>query len=243
MQALKSFASMQKFSDRFHRPNSKGGDHWGILMLCTPLATVTAVTCEALQHAPIVQKKLTNRFQLWKISQNQKDSYLALGHFPFSGDEHISNKEQLSNVGQLYGQFIQNVLNQYSSQHLVFCADFNFHPYLINRWQDRVMDKIPLNNSIVAINDSQKAVSVDGILLSNLVKAKNDRGQPGGGLLKTLKLEHALWSSKNIAGTRSIAKAPALAIGYCLSTIKAASAVKFEFMLTKQCGVRFEVIL
>ena len=63
----------------------------------------------------------------------------------------------------------------HADEHFTLCADFNFNPYLISHVNDRYIDQIPVNNSILFMPEERTAatiknVTVDGILLSKLAK-------------------------------------------------------------------------
>ncbi|MDI1351503.1 MAG: hypothetical protein PSV35_01845, partial [bacterium] len=87
-------------------------------------------------------------------------------------------------------------MNRYSNDSLIFCADFNLNPYLISQWQDRILDKVPQNNSMLLTVDGTahpraiKTVTVDGILLSPREKQKYYSSRPEPGLFGQLKSEY-----------------------------------------------------
>lgn len=171
LQALKQFPCMARFIEKnhFHTPDSNG-PHWGLLMLADARYTVEKSPSVSLKDYP----RLTNRFQLWTLKHNNIKKYVALAHFPFAGDEYKAEKMALSASGQKYCSLIHTVMKLHHKKNLIFCADFNFNPYLINQWQDRACDKIPHNNSILLTEESlyHKTVTVDGILLSFREKQK-----------------------------------------------------------------------
>lgn len=191
-QTLVEFRFMARFirKDMFYKPSSLG-QNWGLLMLVDTRYVVSMINSESIENYP----QLTNRFQLWKLEQKEKAKYLALAHFPFAGDEHKTEQKGLSINGQLYCDLINRLMERYSNDSLIFCADFNFNPYLISQWQDRVLDKIPHNNSILACKHTIKTVTVDGVLLSQREKQKVQSSRPDSGLTRKLKLEHRFFYS------------------------------------------------
>lgn len=167
LSALKKFRCMHRFINKngFHKPNDPNHANWGLLMLTEGNDHVCAIECKT-------SSKLANRFQLWRLTRNNQDRYFALAHFPFGGDEYVSEKDSLSDAANGYCGLINDILNKYNNDDLVFCADFNFNPYLINHFNDRALDQITHNNSILitALDQSIQPVTVDGILLSRKLK-------------------------------------------------------------------------
>ncbi|WP_419420383.1 hypothetical protein ACNVED_03520 [Legionella sp. D16C41] len=189
---LKSFPWMQRFisNDMFHKP-AKEGPNWGLLMLADTRYTVTKIELDP----PDEQPNLINRFQLWQLKYGDVTKYVALAHFPFLGDANKTEKLALSAHTQLYCNFIQTILNKYAEQSLIFCADFNFNPYLIGKPVERVLDQIASHNSII-LNTEEKTglfnvdtVTVDGVLLSQREK-QNLSKTTQRGLIPKLKYEH-----------------------------------------------------
>ncbi len=92
-------------------------------------------------------------------------------------------------------------MERYSNDSLIFCADFNFNPYLISQWHDRASDKILHNNSIlltlegITHKHTVKTVTVDGILLSSREKQKYHSSQPDSQLLRKMKSEYRFFQS------------------------------------------------
>lgn len=119
-------------NDMIHKPAAIG-QNWGLLMLADSRFAVTKVSYDSIENHP----KLANRFQLWKLEQANEAKYLALAHFPFAGDESKTEKMRLSVPGQEYCGLINTLMEHYNHDSLIFCADFNFNPYLISQWQDR----------------------------------------------------------------------------------------------------------
>jgi hypothetical protein len=199
IQSFKKFSCMNRFltDDTFHKPDVAGYQNWGLLMLADTNNQVSEVKCDFLESSKVFDK-LANRFQLWKLTKNGNDKYVALGHFPFSGDEYVTEKTNLSVSGNMYCEFINNLLNQYTNNDLIFCADFNFNPYLIKQWKDRALDQIINNNSILLTAEEKsnkhktRAVTVDGILLSQRKKQKLYITRSSHGLFERLKDEHRL---------------------------------------------------
>ncbi len=170
--ALKQFPWMKSFiaHNSIHQPNVEYFPNWGLFMLCDRNFQVSKVHVEGFEQSPIFPK-LANRFQIWKLSQHQREHYFALAHFPFGGDEQVTEKNQLSTVGNIYCGLINEVLVRYAGKNFILCADFNFNPYLIKHWRDRMFDQITHHNSIILTsatkNNTQIShVTVDGILLS-----------------------------------------------------------------------------
>ena len=195
--ALMEFPCMARFmmEDMFHKPTAEG-PNWGLLMLADARYAVSKVRYDSIEGHP----KLANRFQLWKLEQTDKEKYIALAHFPFAGDEYKTEKKALSAPGHEYCSLISTLMESHSNNSLVFCADFNFNPYLISQWQDRALDKISHNNSILltlegASHKHVKTVTVDGVLLSTREKQKYHSSRPEPGLLGQLKSEYRFFQS------------------------------------------------
>jgi hypothetical protein len=195
--ALMKFPFMARFmmEDMFHKPAAKG-QNWGLLMLADTRYAVAKVQCDSFEDS----SKLANRFQLWKLKQTGKEKYIALAHFPFAGDEYKTEKMTLSAPGQEYCSLINTLMENYGNDSLIFCADFNFNPYLISQWQDRALDKISPNNSILLTLEGSshkhvKTVTVDGVLLSTREKQKYHSSRPEPGLFGRLKSEYRFFQS------------------------------------------------
>jgi len=200
-QALEKFPWMKRFMahNTFYQPNIDGCPNWGILMMTDKNNQVTEIACDFIRFSSHFAK-LANRFQLWKLTNNRKDKYFALAHFPFGGDENVVEKNKLSTAGNAYAQFINELINRYANEHFIFCADFNFNPYLINQWQDRILDQVTHNNSVLLdIEESSKktikTVTVDGILLSQKAKQKNYTAKYSPHLFGKLMQESDLFGS------------------------------------------------
>ncbi len=173
--ALKQFPVMASFTtvNSFYRPNSYG-QNWGLLMLVNFKYCVDSLDCGPQLNGKLyeIDPKLVNRFQLWKLTDTQGEyKYLGLAHFPFVGDEGITSKIKLSASSLKYCEFVSILIEHFSDEKFLLCADFNFNPYLIGRFQDHRSDQIPANNSVLLTPaNSQKSVTVDGILLSQINK-------------------------------------------------------------------------
>ncbi len=198
-QALMKFPCMTRFereSLMFHKPAAVG-QNWGLLMLADTRYAVTEIHYDLLENQP----KLVNRFQLWKLTQPGESRYLALAHFPFAGDEHKTVKRALSVLGQEYCGLIKDLMDYYNNDHFVFCADFNFNPYLIKQWNEYSLDEIPHNNSILLTGEggdnkhTTNAVTVDGVLLSGKEKQKYHSSRPESNLFGRLKAEYRFFQS------------------------------------------------
>lgn len=194
---LMKFPFMARFmtEDMFHKP-ANIGQNWGLLMLADARYAVTKVHCDSIEDCP----KLANRFQLWKMEQTGKEKYIALAHFPFGGDEYKTEKMSLSLNGLDYCNLINKLMENHRNDSLIFCADFNFNPYLISQWQDRELDKISPNNSILltlagSSNQQIKTVTVDGVLLSIKEKQKYHASHLEPRLFNRLKSEYVFFQS------------------------------------------------
>lgn len=171
---LISFQHMKKFvnKDKFYKPN-QSEINWGLLLLTAKHLKVSRTKCSLLESFP----KLANRIQMWQLTYLNEEKYLVLGHLPFAGDENKSDRDSLSTQGKEYCRLINVLLDEYRDKHLIICADFNFNPYLIKDYNDRRLDQINQNNSILlSIAESgkyiRKPTTVDGILLSEREKQK-----------------------------------------------------------------------
>lgn len=193
--ALMKFPCMARFiqQEMFHKPHAEG-QNWGLLTLTDTRYSVTHVPYDALDKHP----KLTNRFQLLKLQQADKEKYIALAHFPFAGDHDKTEKTALSVQGQAYCNLINTLLQQYRQESLIFCGDFNLNPYLISHLNERVFDKISHNNSILltmkGVARVIKSLTVDGVLLSRKEKQRYNDSRPQLELMR-LKAEHRFFQS------------------------------------------------
>lgn len=195
--ALQKTMQMTRFLDdnkltvTLHTPDEKA-PNWGLLMLAHTDYRINVIKHTFIQQSSVATK-LANRLQVWELTKNEKTKYFALGHFPFGGDEHVSNPHQLSSSGRIYRYLVNQLFTRYKDEEFIFCADFNFNPYLIGQIKDRAADKIRNNNSMVLMEDNQvKTVTVDGILLSNKEKQKYTSLRFNPGLFPRLKHEHHL---------------------------------------------------
>lgn len=201
LQSLRQFPGMSRFvsGGEFHKPVAMG-QNWGLLMLADTRYTVKRMKCDFIARYP----RLTNRFQLWRLNSAAEEKYVALAHFPFAGDEHKVEKDTLSTAGAAYCGLINTLLEQSYKKNLVFCADFNFNPYLICQWRDRALDQITNHNSIlltveiegVVRKQTIKTVTVDGILLSPRAKQKYYITHPAPEVFTTLSSEYSLLLSQ-----------------------------------------------
>ena len=170
---LKIFSHLERFvsSGQFNHPNESNADKWGLLMLADKKFSVIA-------KKSCFHKKLTNRIQTWKLIDNNIKRHFTLVHFPFSGNDSYTNKNQVSVDGHAYCIMLNQLLEKYINQEYIIAGDFNFNPFLISEIKKRYIDKIPINNSIL-LNPTEKIneftiknVTVDGILLSIFSKQK-----------------------------------------------------------------------
>ncbi len=195
---MKKFFKDSINKNGLYKPSMTGFPNWGLLMMVDSRYEVSQISCDFLEKLPI-KDKLVNRFQLWKLKKEEAVKYVALCHLPFSGDENIKDKNKLSLCGKMYCDLINKILDQYSNQELMICGDFNLNPYLINKINDRILDKVENNNSILFSIDTKsktdfiKSVTVDGILLSLLKKKKYYSSQIDFSLFNKLKREEQLF--------------------------------------------------
>jgi hypothetical protein len=182
---LRLFSSMQRFFSRENFSN------WGLLMLADKKYQVHNLTTKLVVNTHVAAK-LKDRLQLWQLIHQGITHYVALAHFPFGQDEHVSQSLQLSIPGKLYCDLINNLLKQYSEQSFSLCADFNLNPNLISQLNERYLDKIPPNNSVLFTPDRHQSVTVDGILFSTSKKQRYNNSRIHFGLFKRLTLEYQL---------------------------------------------------
>lgn len=190
---LMLFPFMKRFmtENKFYHPEEKG-DNWGLMMLVALHFKVEKVQNKFEK----TDDKLINRLQLWSLESRLEKKYIALAHFPFAGNEHLVDFKNLSASGKEYCLLIQKLLEEYNDKNFVFCADFNFNPYLIKEYKENVLNNITPNNSIVLVNDKYtqknivKTVTVDGVLLSQQAKQKYHVLYKEVGLFGKLKLEN-----------------------------------------------------
>ena len=205
IQFLKTHPSTNKFfinmaEESFYKPSIAGFPNWGLLMLADKNYKVKKVQCDILE-CHVLFEKLANRFQMWQLTKNGEVKYLALGHFPFGGDEHATRSDNLSTYGKIYCNLVKKLLKQYANDQFILSADFNLNPYLISERNDFAMDKITNNNSILFAKEEKskeptiKTVTVDGVLLSRQEKQKYYSLRANPGLFAYLKKEHNLFTS------------------------------------------------
>ena len=201
LQALKKYDSLGKFftnsdvEDIFHKPNVEGFPNWGLLMLADKKYKVNDAAYDFTAHSAIFSK-LANRLQIWELTNDrEKSKYIALGHFPFGGNEYVTEKQNLSVYANMYCNLVRDMMKHYSDEQFILCADFNFNPYLISEWKDRIIDCIPNNNSILITSgkeDKLDAVTVDGILLSRIEKQKYCGTRSNFGLFTRIEKEDSV---------------------------------------------------
>jgi len=207
IKSLKKYDHMKRFFPKetvriasFHQPTmDRSPIKWGILMLADNRYAITKITCDFIENSAVTMK-LANRFQLWKLTSNKKDKYLALGHFPFGGDVYKTEKTDFSVWGNRYADLANYLINKYTNDQFILCADFNFNPYLISEWKDRVLDQITNNNSALLAREEKSdkqinMVTVDGILLSAKEKQKYYTSRPDSSLSSALTYECCLFKS------------------------------------------------
>lgn len=177
LRSLKANPSMHQFlshqDETFYQPDIQGFVNFGLLMLTKQRYAIEAIQYEVFLEMT-EKSRLANRFQVWKLSSDKTVQYLALGHFPFGGDESAVNNTQLSLSGHRYRTFVQSLLEHYADEAFTLCADFNFNPHLISKQKDRVLDQISANNSQLLVETQgqllPQSVTVDGVLLSKRSK-------------------------------------------------------------------------
>lgn len=194
---LQKQASMKNFFSNhteFHSPKITSHPNWGLLMLAKNPYQIRKINFELDDNHKLFNK-LANRIQLWEIVQDEKPMYMGLAHFPFGDNEFVTEKNKLSIQGHAYREFINALLNKFENKKFIFCADFNFNPYLLSEYQDRHLDNIPNNNSLILkqqdkASPSVQNVTVDGILLSTKAKQIYFSSQPQLGLFGKLSREY-----------------------------------------------------
>lgn len=206
IQSIKTFEWMNRFfsNDNFYKPSLDKYENWGLLMLADKKHIAHKISFDFILH-PRMFDKLANRIQLWKLTKDENEKYFALGHFPFGGDEYVTEKSKFSESANKYCDLINHIMDRYANEDLIFCVDFNFNPYLIKRWQDRTLDKIVHGNSILVkdrspamkerIENIINPVTVDGILLSVKEKQKHYISRPNFSLSGVLIQEYGLFKS------------------------------------------------
>lgn len=158
----------------FHQPNHPDAYNWGLMMFADSKFTVTEMSSDFVLQNPSLER-LRNRFQLWALTDGDKTKYVALTHLPFGGDVHTTEETELSDTTAAYRKLVSKLLNEFGEQDLVITGDFNFSPYLMGRYQARLLDAIPHHNSTLFHNGKQETVTVDGILLSDASKRRRYR--------------------------------------------------------------------
>lgn len=204
IQVLRAVPWMERFliqdqKEHYYYKPMQQGANWGLIMMTDRRYQVHPVGYDFKENSPAFNK-LTNRLQIWKLQNSEESSYVALGHFPFGGDEYVVNEQKLSVAGKTYCKLIDNLHQEYADKNFTFCGDYNFNPYLINRYQDRIFDRIPYHNSILLVKTPEgqtgvRSVTVDGILLSKLSKQQYTSSRIWLGLFRKLKQENGLLDS------------------------------------------------
>jgi len=141
---------------------------------------------------------LSNRCQVWKMSRENHSQYLMLAHFPFAGNESVADAKKLSRLGNIFSDFVCYLLDKYSQEEFMICADFNLNPFLVSQYTDRYLDCINPNNSVILMKEKltkqpvMNSVTVDGILLSQRVKQKYYSSNYNAGLFHRLRLKNPI---------------------------------------------------
>ncbi len=109
---------------------------------------VNKTPCRLVEKSS-ASSELANRLQIWELEKNNQKQFLALAHFPFSKNEQTVSESTLTSCGKVYCYLTAAVLDSYAHKRMVFCADFNINPNLISKYNDRFLDKVPTNNSVL----------------------------------------------------------------------------------------------
>lgn len=191
--ALHNHEIMGRFSSLPHSPMMPSAHDWGLMMFADMRYTVNPVPTHFVMGS-VMYKNLGNRFQIWQLSHQEEVKYLALAHFPFAGNEYVTDQKDLSIQGKMYIDYLSFVLKEYEGESFILCADFNLNPYLIGEWKARELDKVPGHNSILLStpNHEVSKVTVDGILLSSREKQRFYQEKYHPGLFGRLLKEHTL---------------------------------------------------
>lgn len=193
LQTLTKFPWMKRFfnNDQFHQSVQPEFPNWGLFMAVDKDYQVSEIKPHFIHNSA----KLVNRFQLWKLTNNTSQKYVALAHLPFGGDESVTEKMNLSDIGKMYCEEISHLIKKYADKHFILCADFNLNPYLISDWKDRILDQITHHNSILWSPRASTNVTVDGVLLSQREKQKYSSLYSYPNLFRKLTLENNLFQS------------------------------------------------
>jgi hypothetical protein len=167
LKSLHQFVWMQKYLKNFYKPNLSS-DNYGLLLLTDKKYHVSEI--DGFNNT---FPELNNRMQLWKLTHGSTTEYFALAHLPIGKDVYLTQRDLLSGKSLQYGELIASILNHYESESLTFCADVNMIPFLISEYQDRVLDRIPMHNSVMHTSIGETPATVDVIALSKLEKQKN----------------------------------------------------------------------
>jgi hypothetical protein len=202
IRSLQRFTSMNRFlmGGRPYQVNAENHPNWGLLMLTDAKDQVSKIESAIPKHLNSLVEILANRLHIWKLTRDDQVRYFALAHFPFGGDEAVTERKHLSASANAYSELVDYLLSDFSSNQFTFCGDFNFNPYLIGEWKDRVLDQVTHHNSILLSTDqtckqyTPKTVTVDGVLLSRRSKQiLYDLTLPSMRLLDSLKREFFLF--------------------------------------------------
>jgi hypothetical protein len=204
IQTLQLHYSMKKYfspiglKPNYYQPVMKNDSKpWGLFMFVDTAYKVKVIS-EPMQNNELLIRQLNNRFQLWKLTNEHSTQYIALAHFPFGENERVTQSKCLTDLGLIFRDFIQHLIKKYSQNEFIFCADFNFNPYLISHYHDRYLDSIQPHNSIILRKDKMTTkfvtefITVDGMLLSQRTKQKYYSANYHLGLFHRLALEHVL---------------------------------------------------
>lgn len=192
LEALHQHGAMQRFSMQPYIPNTEDAPAWGLMLFADRRYVVDEMQSHFVKGSSMA-RLLGNRLQLWRLTYENQDKYIALAHFPFAGNEKVSSSNMLSAQGKEYVRYLTFLLKEYENKDFRLCADFNFNPYLISAWNERYGDQIPANNSILIEGYRKRVnVTVDGILLSKSEKTKFYSNHFHAGLFARLKHEQHL---------------------------------------------------
>ena len=192
--ALRTMPSLQKFNFD-HLAALK--NNWGLSVTANKRYQTQQQQVQLADHS-LLSEKLTGRITLVQLTQNQEHRYIALAHFPYGGDVHVTESQHLSLDGKKYSRIVNHLLTQYHNDRFIICADFNMNPYLLGNYRERELDKIHHHNSLLILEGENspghltQAVTVDGILLSRQAKQVYMRKRGQQGLFARLLKEHSL---------------------------------------------------
>lgn len=196
-QSLNQYEWMKRFLQHgdFFKPNNAEFPNWGLLMLADQRFDIKPANDDFFEDKEL-KKPLMNRLQLWHLREASNDKWILQAHLPFGGDELKENANEFSTVGKAYALLLQKILKKYSNKEFFIACDFNFNPNLISHWKERVLDEIPVNNSIL-FKEHKPTPTVDGILVSDLLKQKLTQATPLFDLFRILKKERQFFKKVN----------------------------------------------